>query len=546
MNPGVSSLRMRIAHAVRERRWLVLAFVLTAGTAFRIAQYAANRSLSVDEALLGLNLISKSFVDLTGPLDFTQAAPIGFLELEKLAIVLGGDGEYALRFLPFAMALLALPLFALIARLILDHYGAFVAITAFVLADPLIAYAATAKQYSFDVMAAVAIYAFFMNAGSTVSRRALLVAAPSAAALVWLSHPALFIVISALAWWALRQLYYRHWRMFATTAFVAVIVVSSFAIEYLLSSDNIDRIQRSFASSTPLLGADVRSDYPWLSETVGRLGYLVGLVDTVSGQAAFNVSLLGIWLVRLAVILLLGVAAIGFVSWIRHKPQIAFLTAGPVALVLSIAAFGLYPLVGRTLLFLLPGVALAIGEGSSTLVNRAISRKKLTGALVGAVLLVPIGVLPAKHLFSPRTNEGMKATLHVLDRERRPGDTLYVAFSAQYTLGYYMRCSCSGTALASQWRFDPGRPAMNQQPVALESSRPALVIGRQPQIAGTVAEISRLDEPARVWILLAEMRPPRKRELLSRLRAIGQERFKHIGGGSESSRSELYLFDFET
>ena len=55
------------------------------GIVFRVAQYAADRSLWHDEAALALNLIEKPWSGLFGPLSLDQGAPIGFLLVEKLA-----------------------------------------------------------------------------------------------------------------------------------------------------------------------------------------------------------------------------------------------------------------------------------------------------------------------------------------------------------------------------------------------------------------------------------------------------------------------------
>src|SRR5436309_4524126 len=60
------------------------------GCALRILQYAANRSLAIDESYLALNLIEKSPQQLLHALDFNQAAPLGFLEAQKLAVTAFG------------------------------------------------------------------------------------------------------------------------------------------------------------------------------------------------------------------------------------------------------------------------------------------------------------------------------------------------------------------------------------------------------------------------------------------------------------------------
>src|SRR5438132_4168306 len=75
----------------------LLVVLVGIGIALRVAQYAANRSLWVDEAWVALNLIERPLSGLTTHLSFNQAAPIGFLLVERIVAKLLGFSEYALR-----------------------------------------------------------------------------------------------------------------------------------------------------------------------------------------------------------------------------------------------------------------------------------------------------------------------------------------------------------------------------------------------------------------------------------------------------------------
>src|SRR5689334_11792537 len=94
---------------------LIVAFVAL-GIALRVAQYAAGRSLWIDEAWLALNLIEKPFSALTGRLDFNQAAPVGFLLVEGALAKLIGYGEKTLRLFPLLCGVASVPSFAWLAR----------------------------------------------------------------------------------------------------------------------------------------------------------------------------------------------------------------------------------------------------------------------------------------------------------------------------------------------------------------------------------------------------------------------------------------------
>ena len=61
-----------------------------------------------DEAMIALNIERRSYAELFGTLDFNQAAPLGFLWLEKAAVQLLGPSELALRLWPLLAGIAAL------------------------------------------------------------------------------------------------------------------------------------------------------------------------------------------------------------------------------------------------------------------------------------------------------------------------------------------------------------------------------------------------------------------------------------------------------
>src|SRR5579864_5051728 len=129
---------------------LTWAFV-TLGVLLRIRQYLFNRSLWLDESMLSLNIIRRSAAELAKPLDYAQAAPVGYLWLEKLAVHYFGTGELALRLVPLCLGIASIALFALVARNFLPPSAATIAVGLFSVSEPLIYYSSEVKQYSSDV-----------------------------------------------------------------------------------------------------------------------------------------------------------------------------------------------------------------------------------------------------------------------------------------------------------------------------------------------------------------------------------------------------------
>ena len=84
--------------------WVILLF----GIFLRVYLYLLNRSLWQDEASLAMNLVHRSFGELTQTLDYHQAAPIGFLFIEKFFVSIFGPYDYVMRIFPVVSGILAI------------------------------------------------------------------------------------------------------------------------------------------------------------------------------------------------------------------------------------------------------------------------------------------------------------------------------------------------------------------------------------------------------------------------------------------------------
>src|SRR5262245_51411590 len=64
--------------------------------------------LWLDEEMIAINLRDRSFAGLAGPLSLAQAAPYGWLAMQRAVLLVFGPGERALRFLPMAFGVATL------------------------------------------------------------------------------------------------------------------------------------------------------------------------------------------------------------------------------------------------------------------------------------------------------------------------------------------------------------------------------------------------------------------------------------------------------
>ena len=212
--------------------WAALAF----GVALRAAQYFSNSALYVDEGALALNVINKSFRALFAPLDFNQAAPPGFLALEKIAVLAFGDSEYSLRLFPFAFSIAALFLFYGVARRVLVNWAVPVAVAFFAVSEQIIYFSAQVKQYSGDVAITLLVVLAALELESRrLTAGRILQFALMGSVVVWLSHPSVFVLAGVGTTLALVALKRKEWRRLwiLSGCFAAWLV--SFAIFYATS-----------------------------------------------------------------------------------------------------------------------------------------------------------------------------------------------------------------------------------------------------------------------------------------------------------------------
>jgi hypothetical protein len=108
-----------------------------------------NRSLWLDEAALGFNIVSSSYSQLLRPLSYEQVAPIGYLLLSKACNALFGYNDIAIR-IPSIIAYLCL--FSILARRASRSPEWLLRFVFIVAAAGVIKYAFELKQYIYDVL----------------------------------------------------------------------------------------------------------------------------------------------------------------------------------------------------------------------------------------------------------------------------------------------------------------------------------------------------------------------------------------------------------
>jgi len=419
--------------ATRRRRQLIVLVAVLAGALLQVMQYAVNRAIWLDEALIVHNVLNRGFRGLMDPLDFGQTAPYGFLALERAAVALLGGGEYALRLVPLLAGLAALALFPAVARRYVSAPARTVAVAIFALTPFLVYYASEVKQYSLDVLVATVV---LWAAAELRDRRPGAVGKAMAAGVLgaWLSQPAVFMLAGAglaLMHGAVRA---GDRRRMTALAGIGAAWLASFAGSYALSRRSLadpEYMQAFWRHGFMPLPPAGAADWAWLPERFVRMfREPLGVV----GENPFP----------LLQHLQTGAGVVLFaagVAWMFRRRPLRLAIAGlPFVLMVAAAAVRAYPFAGnyltsgRVLMFLLPSLALVLGEGAAR-VWRAVPAGRAAAAGAVALLLLPSLVYATVSV--PHARAEVKPLLQYSAEQRRPGDLLYVYYNARPQYLYY-------------------------------------------------------------------------------------------------------------
>jgi hypothetical protein len=541
-----------IAHAVKRLpvAWLASLAAVGIGIMLRLVEFFRNRSLSQDEAQLVLNIMNRSFDRLFGQLDFNQAAPQAYLAVQKAMVEAMGESEYSLRLVPFLAGTLALVLMPFLARGVVTTSAVPLAVAFFALSDPLIYYTTSSKQYAVDALIATIILLVGFRFGDRpYEASAALGFACVGAAAIWLSHSSVFVLAGVSAAFLVRSLARRQWRRARNIAAASGVWLVSFGVFVLIAIDNVSGIQRSLSSTPGAFGDSAPTDSDALTSEVrtglGAFRYVAGVphfLERGSNDAGAVVALV------------VGAFCIaGVISLVAKCPEKGLALISPLVFMLIAWGLGQYPLLGRTQLFLAPIYVLLLAEGVVFLIKKARHLGARTATfiavgIVGAALAAPA----LGHAVSPRPFHEIKPVLEYVAREELAGDSVYVYYTAQPQLRYYLECNCAGPQFeaakdAGLWPLRPGRGGPGQWAPALRSVPPRLIVaqdrGNDP--SSYMLDLDSLRGRKRVWVLLPAIQQSTRTMFLRELDRRGVRRATFGVGdvGDFESAVVVYLYD---
>ncbi|MDB5321389.1 MAG: hypothetical protein JWN40_3020 [Phycisphaerales bacterium] len=418
-------------HAPGER-WLTVhrrcawAIVFLA-IAVRVPLYLVDRSLWGDEASLAVNVVGRSFGELCRPLAYEQGAPLGFLFIERAAVMILGVNEFALRLAPLACGIAAVLLLFALVRQFLDPRTGLAALGIMALAKSPVHYSAELKQYSSDTVVSLLIALCALRlvaaAGDDDNRntaRAVAWFGLAGAILAWFSHPAVFVILGAgivVTAGGLRQ---RRPRFAVLVAAATIVGASSAALHYYLFARSLahDDYLLNFWSTAMVPLDSPRAALPWLLTALPR-----------SLKGLFGVS--GIWLGTPLFI-------IGCIALARGgRRALLGLCLAPAMCVLAASVLHKYPFEGRLLLFLLPLYAIVVAAGLDMLWRQTPSPWRWAAPLTLSAILAEPAAVAIKGAIKPPLKEDCKPALEYLVTRCRATDAIYVPFAARPAFEFY-------------------------------------------------------------------------------------------------------------
>lgn len=391
--------------------------IIFIGVFLAIYLFILNRSLWHDEASLALNIINKDFLGLTKPLDSIQVAPIGFLFIEKLSVLIFGKNELALRVFPLISFLVSIPFFYLLSnKLVKNNVTALISTSIFSITLSLLRYSSEVKQYSIDVLFTIIILYYSLTLQLN-KNKSLFIYAIIGSIAVWFSNVSIIILFVTGVYFLYFEGYKnKNYKILFTFLFWAI----SFFIYYYLFIHNhphtefqITYWKESFLPLNPFSN----DFYKFLLRAINDIyGYLLGFGH--------------FWFIPL----LISSGVIGFILKHRNYTLLYFCLT-PIMVHLLLSGLTLYPFSKRLILYITPLIILIYSFGLYHLFEFA-NKKILRLPNLFLILPVLIFFYPI-YLKFPIKREEMKNSLNYIEKNIKKDETIYVYYSSCNAFDFY-------------------------------------------------------------------------------------------------------------
>ncbi len=414
------------------RLFRVLPYLLIAvGIFYRVQIYLFNCPLNADEACTAVDLLARNYAEIiTNQFSYSDLPnrPIPLLLIDKLVMDVMSGSEFGLRLYPLLCSLLALILFWKVTAFFLTGVWRTVALGLFSVNEHLIFYAASVKQYSSDVLAAIlALYMFQYLYQRPLDRQRARWMGLMGIVAIFFSYTVVF-VLAALGMFQL--LFSTHHKKFdRDSVWMVVYWLLGFGLMYI-------KYFRHMASSAPILSSASEWFLPVEMSAAPVTWTANAFVELMRHPVGVSWPYLGL------VLFLVGCGV-----WLKSSQPKFIILVMPLYFVLLASAFKKYPFFERYILFVVPGLVLTITCGLMFLTAHARRWIRVMGWLCLAALLISVGTKLVEYRVSQTCHSNSRKFLTYFAEHYQPNDAIYVTNNSQFIFWYY------GSRLGYNQRF---------------------------------------------------------------------------------------------
>ena len=327
----------------RDGLWFWLVLALLAGIGIRSFHYLRDPSMWGDEASAMLNVLSKDYGQLLGPLSHDTPSPVLFLWMERFAMETFGEGTLGLRVPAFLASITLLVLSCVMFTRWIPLMGACVSVTLLALSNRLVWHAVEAKPYATDILIALTVPSMMCLTRHWRYERQMALQAILAPIWIGLSYPAIFVMGGLLA--ASMPI----GRLFSTKHLLAFLgTVISVGASFLVIILGPARLQRNAA-----VDSCWTTYFPNWNEPIS---VPMWMIKSWASLPDYSFRPIGMALFPLIVI---GAVLMARRGWTRLVVAMVV----PIILAFVASLLGKYPFGGaRVLAFATPAMSLLIGE----------------------------------------------------------------------------------------------------------------------------------------------------------------------------------------
>ena len=395
---------------------MLLAVVLS------LVQLLCNRSLWLDEAMLALNIINKSYAQLLQPLDYTQVAPIAFLQIEKVFSTLIPNSEFGLRIFPLLCFWASVYLFYKITLILSRNTKiTLLAVSLFCLNTSLMYYSSEVKQYMSDVFVCLLLYFMLLKEYRNNFNRFILLAVVGAIS-IFLSNISAIILSTIAIYLIIEQIKEKKINYLGLTIPFAT-WATVFSFYYL-------RFIHNHPSKDTMLAYWSNCFMPLNITGIGFWDFCFYKTKMIfSTLLPFG----DVWIVALLLFV------VGLYYLIKSKNRkVIFLLLMPLVLQLVLSAFKIYPFDLRLILYQTGFYIIVLSIGIIRAANLIIAKTKKQW-LVWLPIIFPLIVCVDMLKNYPSKIEEIKESIQFITSHIKPYEKVYVYYGAIRAFDYYLQ-----------------------------------------------------------------------------------------------------------